>query len=283
MYVDLGPYVNPSYYVVQVRGSFLVKVPPAMRPPPPPAPSPAHRRLIDRAAASLPPSLWPCTHARLSPPAAGEAPLPHPRPLPRPPLSPSPLSSPAASSHLPILLLHVPHRHAGPHAIPSFSIPLLPSLPSPHLAGLHLCGLTSTSVSRLLSPWHHVCCRRMRRSRLFVTHASLASLPWPHHPNPYSLYPTTLNLPPSLFHPLHTSSLCPLVTPHHTTPPHPHPTFPLLAHHAALQEDASLAKVYTLFRTLGLRHLVVIPRATDVVRARFRVQDQGLEPRTLTP
>jgi chloride channel 7 len=27
-----------------------------------------------------------------------------------------------------------------------------------------------------------------------------------------------------------------------------------------VQEDASLSKVYTLFRTLGLRHLFVIPR-----------------------
>mmetsp|Transcript_23545 Transcript_23545/g.51672 ORF Transcript_23545/g.51672 Transcript_23545/m.51672 type:complete len:861 (+) Transcript_23545:337-2919(+) len=32
-----------------------------------------------------------------------------------------------------------------------------------------------------------------------------------------------------------------------------------------VQEDASLSKVYTLFRTLGLRHLCVIPRAPDVV------------------
>lgn len=32
-----------------------------------------------------------------------------------------------------------------------------------------------------------------------------------------------------------------------------------------LQEDTSLAKVYTLFRSLGLRHLAVIPRASNVV------------------
>ncbi|KAI8468319.1 MAG: chloride channel [Monoraphidium minutum] len=31
-----------------------------------------------------------------------------------------------------------------------------------------------------------------------------------------------------------------------------------------VQEDASLSKVYTLFRTLGLRHVAVIPRATEV-------------------
>ena len=27
-----------------------------------------------------------------------------------------------------------------------------------------------------------------------------------------------------------------------------------------VQEDAALSKAYTLFRTLGLRHLIVIPR-----------------------
>eukprot|EP00882_Tetradesmus_deserticola_P024450 GHRQ01026720.1.p2 GENE.GHRQ01026720.1~~GHRQ01026720.1.p2 ORF type:complete len:320 (+),score=157.20 GHRQ01026720.1:381-1340(+) len=32
-----------------------------------------------------------------------------------------------------------------------------------------------------------------------------------------------------------------------------------------VQEDTSLAKVYTLFRALGLRHLAVIPRASNVV------------------
>lgn len=32
-----------------------------------------------------------------------------------------------------------------------------------------------------------------------------------------------------------------------------------------MQEDTSLAKVYTLFRSLGLRHLAVIPRASNVV------------------
>jgi CBS-domain-containing membrane protein len=33
-------------------------------------------------------------------------------------------------------------------------------------------------------------------------------------------------------------------------------------HHT--QEDTSLSKVYTLFRQLGLRHLAVIPRASEV-------------------
>lgn len=31
-----------------------------------------------------------------------------------------------------------------------------------------------------------------------------------------------------------------------------------------VQEDASLSKVYTLFRTLGLRHLAVIPRCAHM-------------------
>lgn len=33
-----------------------------------------------------------------------------------------------------------------------------------------------------------------------------------------------------------------------------------------VQEDTSLSKVYTLFRTLGLRHVVVIPRSVCAVR-----------------
>ncbi|GBF93681.1 hypothetical protein Rsub_06784 [Raphidocelis subcapitata] len=52
-----------------------------------------------------------------------------------------------------------------------------------------------------------------------------------------------------------------------------------------VQEDASLAKVYTLFRTLGLRHLAVIPRATEVrgIITRSDLLSGQLERRFLEP
>ncbi len=49
------------------------------------------------------------------------------------------------------------------------------------------------------------------------------------------------------------------------------------------QEDTSLSKVYTLFRTLGLRHLCVVPRSHDVVGliARADLLPDALEVRAM--
>lgn len=41
--------------------------------------------------------------------------------------------------------------------------------------------------------------------------------------------------------------------------PYANPTYHVV------QEDTSLAKVYTLFRTLGLRHVAVVPRSSQIV------------------